>query len=344
MRVNLNERLGVLEANIIFTKNLKWIFREQPLVDVGIDALVEEVIEASPTGKFLAVQIKGGKGNVYETETTYNHYVSNVHQQYWLNLSIPIIIAVYIPENELVYWEFVSDDTLVKTEKRWKIEIPKNKILNETSVEELRQIIKSNLQSDFLSQFLNGNVSDEEVDKILNSMDHLTELAETVTQVNNTMAEMTLGITKNTNKFNHYISKGFTDENREVQNSINDLATVLNKSSRRFNELIDNFSNEFADVFGGFQKMAIIYFYHTKNYKSLEKIYESMDDLNKSIKDSTDFLIKLRNQSSALPTKYNNLANSRIRIIDAINRLIEEFKISNEMANKFTKWLYEKVY
>ena len=344
MRFNLNERLGVLEANIIFTKKMQWVFREQPLVDVGIDALIEESVEANPTGKFLAAQIKGGKGNVHETKTSYTHYISNVHQHYWLNLSIPIIIIVHITEHELAYWEFVSNDTLVKTKKGWKIEIPKSKILNENSVEELRQIIKSNVQSDFLSQFLNGNVSEEEIYKIINSVNQLVELTTTLSQITEVMNEMSSGLAQNTKKMNHYIPRGLSDTTREVKNSITDTSNVLNKSSKEFNELIDNFSNEFADVFGGFEKLASIHFHYNKDYNSLIDIYNSMDELNKTIKISTDNMISLRNQASALPTKYNNLKNARNRIIDATNKIVEEFKISNKMANKFTQWLYEKVY
>jgi hypothetical protein len=37
MRYNQTERLGVVETDLIVTKKLRWIFREQPIVDVGID-------------------------------------------------------------------------------------------------------------------------------------------------------------------------------------------------------------------------------------------------------------------------------------------------------------------
>ena len=66
MRDSNTERIGVFTTGLIFTKKLKWVFREQPIVDVGIDALVEEVKESNPTGKFIAVQIKTGSGNFHE--------------------------------------------------------------------------------------------------------------------------------------------------------------------------------------------------------------------------------------------------------------------------------------
>ena len=62
-RYRKTERLGVVETDRIVTKYLGWIFREQPVVDVGIDALIEESEEGYPKGRFLAAQIKTGKGN-----------------------------------------------------------------------------------------------------------------------------------------------------------------------------------------------------------------------------------------------------------------------------------------
>ncbi len=63
MRYNKTERLGVIETDRIVTKEIDWIFREQPIVDVGLDAIIEQSEDGNPTGKFLAVQIKSEYGN-----------------------------------------------------------------------------------------------------------------------------------------------------------------------------------------------------------------------------------------------------------------------------------------
>ena len=64
-RYNRTERSGVIETDRIVTNQFGWIFREQPIVDVGIDALIEQVEDGNPTGRFLAVQIKTGAGNFF---------------------------------------------------------------------------------------------------------------------------------------------------------------------------------------------------------------------------------------------------------------------------------------
>ncbi len=64
MKYNTEERIGVYSVAKIITEKLKWIFREQPINDFGIDGFVE-VTRASinpnyqiPTGKLFGVQIK----------------------------------------------------------------------------------------------------------------------------------------------------------------------------------------------------------------------------------------------------------------------------------------------
>jgi hypothetical protein len=56
---------GVHAVELIFTRDFRWIFREQPKADLGIDAYVEVCRDGEPTGSLLALQIKAGeKGQV----------------------------------------------------------------------------------------------------------------------------------------------------------------------------------------------------------------------------------------------------------------------------------------
>jgi hypothetical protein len=52
--------LGVTLAKLAVEKELKWVFREQPSEDYGIDAQLEIVENETVTGKLLAFQIKSG--------------------------------------------------------------------------------------------------------------------------------------------------------------------------------------------------------------------------------------------------------------------------------------------
>ena len=57
-RYNTTERLGINAVEQIILKELKWIFREQLIADMGIDAQIEVVCNGVPTGQLLALQIK----------------------------------------------------------------------------------------------------------------------------------------------------------------------------------------------------------------------------------------------------------------------------------------------
>jgi hypothetical protein len=54
------ERIGVNAVERIALEQLKWIFRERPIADFGIDAEIEEVRNGKPTGQLTVIQIKTG--------------------------------------------------------------------------------------------------------------------------------------------------------------------------------------------------------------------------------------------------------------------------------------------
>ncbi|TGE24129.1 DUF4365 domain-containing protein [Hymenobacter aquaticus] len=53
------ERKAIYKVASLITE-YGWIFREQPIVDLGVDALVETPIGIDNRNKIFALQIKGG--------------------------------------------------------------------------------------------------------------------------------------------------------------------------------------------------------------------------------------------------------------------------------------------
>lgn len=126
MSTQQTEREGVLHAATVFN-GYGWLFREQFVHDYGIDAHVELVRpgEGYPSGSILALQIKSGmsffndvssEGIVFRPEEK--------HVQYWLRHCMPVVLLVYHPQDEKMFWQIASKDTLVSTGKGWKIVIP----------------------------------------------------------------------------------------------------------------------------------------------------------------------------------------------------------------------------
>lgn len=139
-------RQGVYNCGVIFEK-LGFIFREQPICDYGIDALIETKDENYPLGKLIAVQIKSG--NSYFNELKEGNVVFHgdiKHYDYWLNYSLPVIIVLYSPIDNKFIWEVINEKTVQLCKNGWKINIPYNQTL-ESSSKQLRDL--ANKQSDF---------------------------------------------------------------------------------------------------------------------------------------------------------------------------------------------------
>lgn len=124
-RYSATERIGVNAVEAIFVKELGWIFREQPIADMGIDAHVE-LVDGEPTGKLLALQIKTGKGNFHETPTAYVYYGTDAHLDYWTRHALPVALVVHLPESGETLWVLVNATNVERTNKGWKIAIPKS--------------------------------------------------------------------------------------------------------------------------------------------------------------------------------------------------------------------------
>jgi Domain of unknown function (DUF4365) len=137
-RYNPVENEGVNKIGFIVNKELKWIFREQPKDDMGIDAHIEICDNGKPSGRLIALQIKSGKS--YFKEKTSEGIVfrgSSEHLEYWSRHSLPVIIAIYDPLSGDVYWQAVLPKYIEKTRKYWKIVVPHSKKLDEKSNTEL---------------------------------------------------------------------------------------------------------------------------------------------------------------------------------------------------------------
>lgn len=137
------ERIGVAAVNLIF-EEMGFAFREQPIEDYGIDAIIEERTSGYLSGKLIAVQIKSGESFFNGTDKA-TFYVDEKHYEYWLNYSIPVILVLYNPESKLCVYQIIEKEKLIKTDKVWKVEIPLINLLS-TAAGELRSIGQSEYQ------------------------------------------------------------------------------------------------------------------------------------------------------------------------------------------------------
>lgn len=120
------ERKGISYVSLVCSDN-KWLFREQPVSDQGIDAYIEYV-DNNDASKLLALQIKSGesyfkedeKGNVYLR-------VEKRHYNYWSKFPLPVIVLMYNPKTKEILFSEFKDDNIVNTSKAYKLYFDKSK-------------------------------------------------------------------------------------------------------------------------------------------------------------------------------------------------------------------------
>ncbi len=123
---------GVAAVNMLFSRELRWIFREVSKRDVGVDAQVEVCRERLATSRLLALQIKAGES--YFTESTADGWIyrgNRDHLDYYLAHSLPVLMVLYDPRSGGAWWQHVSRETIRRTDKGWALFVPRDQRLGE---------------------------------------------------------------------------------------------------------------------------------------------------------------------------------------------------------------------
>lgn len=143
------DRIGVSICQEAFTR-LGFIFREQAILDYGVDAIIESKTGEYASGKLIGVQIKSGDSYFGESNDDAFTYRGDMkHYRYWLNFCLPVII-VLVDINETCrecYWQKIEKELITTTEKGWKIDVPKKNILKDTAGE-IHKILDSQSESE----------------------------------------------------------------------------------------------------------------------------------------------------------------------------------------------------
>jgi len=131
------ERIGVYALGLVLSREFEWIFREQPIADVGIDGQIELVVDKKVQGKLIAVQVKSGDSYLSNTKEGLVFYGKNKHLDYWLTHSLPVLLVVYTPSDEKLRWIDIRPDNVERTKKHWKVIVPEANVFNKTSLNAL---------------------------------------------------------------------------------------------------------------------------------------------------------------------------------------------------------------
>ena len=115
---NSTERIGIHYCGQIAEQN-NWLFREQPIDDVGIDAHIEFLNESGESKQLIALQIKSGKSwfDEQKDDCVIFRDINERQYNYWTTNSLPCIIVLYNPNDGTCIWEKLTAKTIQKTRK-----------------------------------------------------------------------------------------------------------------------------------------------------------------------------------------------------------------------------------
>jgi len=143
MKVNpsqLVERQGVQEVGALVVRTLGWLFREQPVSDIGVDAHTEVVAQGEAEGRLIGLQVKSGS-SYFARPTTgdggggggWTFAFDDDHYRYWLNHDLPIAIVLHDPERG-AYFQAITPETVVSTGEGWRVDVPGEQPLDATAI------------------------------------------------------------------------------------------------------------------------------------------------------------------------------------------------------------------
>ncbi|GAA5055240.1 hypothetical protein GCM10023318_31120 [Nocardia callitridis] len=111
---------GVTQARHAIESGMRWVFREQPFEDYGIDAHIEVVDDEAVLGRLIALQIKTG-GSYFDSPAAEGGWWFRdmaAHFEYWLDFSIPVVVVLVDLDSGQCHWQLVAESTVEKAAPR----------------------------------------------------------------------------------------------------------------------------------------------------------------------------------------------------------------------------------
>ena len=252
-RVSLTDRRGVNAFEGFVLNTLGWIFREQPIVDVGIDAHIEQMFNGDPTGKHLAVQIKTGLSNVHVNKNgDFDYYMSRTHYNYWLSYSVPVIIVLYDPDRQVLYWGAIFKRNTTKTkEGNHKITLKKKSVCTRETISDFNEIITLYESKSFIETM--PSTMDEE--ELINYCSELfSHCSESLQIIRKYIEKLDEDYNRGTEQMQNFLSAntvGVTKEmaDKEIKKASRLFTLALNACRMRISNELPLMVNVFIEAF-----------------------------------------------------------------------------------------------
>jgi hypothetical protein len=337
VRYTPTERIGVNSIERIIIEDLKWIFREQAIVDVGIDAMIEVVKEGNPTGRFIAAQIKSGIGNFHSNENSFTYYASDIHYEYWTNCNLPVILIGYIPEDSVAYWEILSPENFIRTKRQWKIEISKKQKLSAKSENRLLILVGlPDIIEDITVQQVTVEyvlAKKEEIKNLHKSKDNIEELTGFLSIIKD-----------KSDIFNDKLKKlmelGIGINDPRSKNNFKTLANQINNVNQNMEKSINNFSENFAIGSYAFHEI-LTYCKDFNLFDVLEEAKQGLISYPQSAETAIKQISDLKYTVDNFSKSNRELKNATIVLSEVLNLIIREFTVAKNTVENIIQFIEE---
>lgn len=337
MRHSLTERSGVYATASIITNDLKWIFREQPIVDIGIDALVEQVRDGNPTGKFMALQIKSGEGNFYFTDDKIIYYATQIHYNYWLNLNIPVLMIAHFPSDGSTYWQHINERNFKRTKKQWKLEIPRNQKLNEKSASQIAKILPLEYEDDVIRNLFEGKTTEEDAFDILEKVKSIYDATQAMLNIGTINDSITGYVIALTEKLDSYHAQGMSNKSIPVVAAFKSFSKQLIHSASRMEKETEIFADYYAEGVFAFEAAIIFLCENRFDFGDLDADFSSMLMLPETISGTIIQLNSLENTLQDVPIEYAGMKEARNFYLEVVRMLNRELDAAKRMTERLIK-------
>lgn len=337
MRYNPTERIGVNAIEQIVLEQLQWIFRDQPLIDTGIDAIIEVVKEGNPTCRFIATQIKSGKGNFHEKEKSYTYYASDIHYNYWTKSNLPVILIGYIHENSEAYWEVIDENNFIRTKKRWKIEISKKQKFSAKSENRLLNLVG---YSDIIETNLIQTITVEYILAKKEEIKYINKSKLDIEELINYLSEIKDESDFFNEKLKIFIQQGIGINEPKSKIVFSSFANKISHVSQNMEIAINRFSQNFATGSLAFNEILS----YCKDFNLVDVLQESKQGLI-SYPDTADITIKqitdLKSTVDKFAKSNKELKQATVVHSEVLDLIIREFSVAKDTVMSIIDFIEE---
>ena len=327
-RYNKKERLGIYKVGAFITEYTDWVFREQPIVDVGFDGKIEETKKGDPKGVFIAIQIKSGDSNYYinKDKTHITYYMTKTHYNYWEKSILPVMLILV--SNEFVfYWANVIQDNITKTREGWKITIPVNQTLTESNIS---NVFTEVVHSRFPQKLINNKLNQRDIEVFIDRLNMMEVAAESLKIQTNSIKYYYKNIRKLQETYSEYSKEGVSKENKKFTMLYSRFALHTNIFGKRLDSEIHIFKETYITG------LEVLVKYHPPI--SLVKRQPAINVI--LIKEVIEEFLLYKKTLYTVNTviknlpEMNDIKKSKIYAINVTLNLISEIKTTLELYNK----------